>query len=149
MNKTAKITICLLFLIFNISNIFIEGWHFAHKDDIEIVSKNVWITSNVDSIESGSGSNYYNSYTRYFVRYDDHNGETGLLDTDSNGNNLTIGDIVTVYRSSSGYGQSDSTHGWCLSVESAKAAVSGSFGLFVFSIFTVINIIILICCIQS
>ncbi len=101
MKRIVFIIIGVLVILFGIANMCMN---IDALMNYELESKNVWITSEV--YEKGQDS-IYSSY----VTYDDHNGEQGILYTDS----LSKGDMVTVYRNKNSYDKSDSTNGWILS----------------------------------
>lgn len=134
MNKKYIIGIIvdILFLIVFASLIVEE---INNVSNIEIESKEVWITTDVIVMYNTDGND------SYFVRYDDHNKETGILYTNKNGNGLKIGDIVTVYRSIHKSDSTDSTHAWTLSKTAAERQDVISLGLSIF--FTIISVIIL------
>lgn len=133
-DKKIRVVIAIMFLLLNICGILFYTWSAFH---INIESKEVWITSDVKKNYNYEGAN------TYWISYDDYNGESGILYTDENGNNLNIGDYVTVYRNSNSISadSSDSTHGWKLSKDVARR--SDFVGSGVFIILTVINIVIL------
>lgn len=135
--KTIGLVICLLILVFNIFGIYTNVFN---KVNCKIEEKEVWITTEVIKIVDDGGLEY-GHHERFIVRYDDHNGETGVLDTNESGNNLKIGDSVTVYRNAKNSATSDSTHGWKLSTKQVYGY--DSFTIILFVILTIINIIVL------
>lgn len=126
------VALILIMLIFNICGIF---QYVQYALDVKIESRKVWITTDVISS--------LDDYTiHYFVRYDDHNGEEGILWTDKNGYGMKKGDVVTVYRSVSDSNSTDSTHGWGL--EKASAERKDFVRLIFFIGMTIVSTIILI-----
>ncbi len=134
-SQKIKIFIGLFLLVFNISGICSN---FLAYLNMNIESKEVLITENVQRYYRDGDALY-----TYWIKYDDYNGEVGILYTDSNGNNLKKGDITMVYRNvnSPSADSSDSTHGWHLSYESASRY--DLLGTIIFSILTIINIVFL------
>lgn len=126
--KKILLIIFLLLLLFNILSIIIS---IKSVFPNAIVSKDVWITSELME-------DVGNDTTTYYYTYDDHNGKKGRIVCMGN-ENLKIGDKIHVYTNS--YFSNVSSPDWKININIAKR--QGFVYLFVFILFTLANIFIL------
>ena len=112
------IVLALVFLIFGV-NVFTSLKSYINY---EIEEKNVWLTSDVEC-----GSDADRNKTNCYVRYDDHNGEKGILYVNYNENGYKDSDYVVVYRNKAKGYSNDSTHNWTLIRPKKEASLISCF----------------------